>query len=79
MSGIIKIDVNGLDEIIAIWLGQLFKNEAEEAKGAADNEEIFALGSDDESALQHKEHANINRKYAEILTEAYEEIKKYWK
>lgn len=78
--GIIKVNTDYItDETIAIWLSDLFKNEIDEAKGAASNEDIFALGSDnEESAAQHKENAELNRQYAKILYDAYFEVAKYW-
>ena len=78
--GIIKINTDYIeDETIAIWLSNLFKNEIEEVECAASNEHIFALGSDDdESATQHEENAELNRQYAEILRDAYNEMEKYW-
>ena len=78
--GIIKVNTDYItDETIAIWLMDLFKNEMEEAEGAASNEHIFALGSDDdESATQHEENAELNRQYVEILKDAYDEVAKYW-
>lgn len=77
--GIIKVNADQIkNETIAIWLSDLFKNEMEEALGAAENEDIFAAGSDGESAFQHKENARINREYAEILNDAYNEVQRYW-
>ena len=78
--GIIKINTDYIeDETIAIWLMDLFKNEIDEVECAASNEHIFALGSDnDESATQHEENAELNRQYAEILKDAYNEVAKYW-
>lgn len=78
--GIIKVNTDYItDETIAIWLSDLFKNEIDEVEAAASNENIFALGSDDEeSTAQHKENAELNRQYAEILKDAYNEVAKYW-
>ena len=78
--GIIKVNTDYItDETIAIWLLDLFKNEIDEARGATSNEHLFALGSDDdESAAQHEENAELNRQYAEILKDAYDEVAKYW-
>ncbi len=66
------------NETVAIWLSDLFENEAKEAEGAAENEDIFAMGSDDESRDQHNENADLNREYAEILRGAYNDVQKYW-
>ena len=77
MDDIIKINTSYLNETIAIWLRDLFKNEIEEVEVAASNEHLFALGSDGESTLQHEENADLNRKYAEILRNAYEQVNEY--
>ena len=78
--GIIKVNTDYItDETIAIWLSDLFKNEIDEVEVAISNEYIFALGSDnEESVVQHKENAELNRQYAEILKDAYNEVAKYW-
>lgn len=79
--GIIKVNTDDItNETIAIWLRDLFKNEIDEVECAASNEHLFALGSDNaESAAQHEENAELNRQYAEILKDAYNEVEKYWK
>ena len=48
------------DETLAIWLRDLFKNEINKV----------------ESAAQHRDNAELNRQYAEILRNAYNEIEK---
>ena len=59
-----------------MWFEELFKNEIEEAKCAASNEHLFALGSDDEeSATQHEENADENRLYVEILESALRHVR----
>ena len=73
-----KIEINIPDETIAIWLSDLFKNEIEEAKTAADNEHLFALGSDGENAAQHEENSELNKQYVEILKRMYNEVQQYW-
>lgn len=72
----ITISIN--NEITALWLSELFKTEAEEAKGASSNEHMFALGSDGENSEQHEEQAEQNREYSELLQKAYDDIQKYW-
>ena len=75
----ITIDINLIEnETIAIWLNDLFQKEIEEAESAADNEDIFALGSSGEDARLHKENAELNRTYVEILKYASNQIQKYW-
>ena len=73
-----EIKINIPNETIAIWLTELLKEAAEEAEGAASNEELFALGTDGESSDQHKENAEVNRQYAEILNKACSDIEKRW-
>ena len=75
----ININVNELTETQAIWLSSLFKKEMEEAIGAANNEHIFMLGSDGESAIQHQENEDENRSYAAMMKNAYDQVQKFWK
>ena len=72
------ITIKITDEITALWLSELFKQEAEQAQSAASNEKLFALGSDGEEAEQHTENATANLAYAELLKDAYEQVQKYW-
>ncbi len=74
----ININVNELTETQAIWLSHLFKTEMEEAICASDNEHIFMLGSDDESAIQHQENEKENRDYAAMMKNAYDQVQKFW-
>ena len=76
MNNTITIDTSDLHETIKFWLIELFKNEIEEAKSAASNEHLFALGSDGEAATQHQENAELNMKYAEILNGALDQLNK---
>ena len=73
-----NITINVSNEIVATWLGELFREEAEQARGAASNEEMFALGSDEEEAEQHMENAASNLEYAEILEDAHKQVQKYF-
>lgn len=54
-----------------IWLEELI----EEHKVAADNEHLWALGSQDdtESAMQHEENAEEHREFAEMLVTLLED------
>lgn len=74
----ININVNELTEIQAIWLSRLFRTEMEEAIGATNNEHVFMLGSDDESAIQHRENEDETRSYAAIMKDAYDQVQKFW-
>lgn len=74
------ININIPNETIALWLSDLFKKEADEANGAASNEHLFALGSDDnEASEQHEKNTELNRQYAEILKNAYDDVQKFWR
>ena len=74
------ININVPNETIALWLSDLFKKEADEANGAASNEHLFALGSDDnEASEQHENNTELNRQYAEILKNAYDDVQKFWR
>ncbi len=70
----ITINVDENEEIISLWLSNLLKNEIDEALGAASNEHLFSLGSSGEASAMHEENSEINRKYAEILKKAYDDI-----
>ena len=73
-----KVEINIENELVATWLSEVFKEEAEQARGAASNEKLFALGSDDEEASQHLENAESNLEYAEILEDAYRQVQKFF-
>ena len=75
----IKIDVTTATETQMIWIENLFETEIEEARCAASNEHIFALGSDDEESSQHEQNAEENREYAKILENALTQLRKIWK
>lgn len=62
-------------ENMKLWLRELYDKEIEEAKGAASNEHLWALGSDGESAIQHEMYAEEQREYIKILEELKEAVK----
>ena len=74
-----NITLNISNETIAIWLSNLFLEEAKDAQGAMENEKLFALGTIGEDAEQHTENANVCKEYSEMLFDLHKEIEKYWK
>ena len=66
------------NEEIAIWLSDLFLEASKDAKGAMENETLFALGSFGNDAVQHTENAKECEEYSEMLLAVYNEIQKYW-
>ena len=67
------------NETMAIWLSDLFLEASKDARGAMENENLFALGSFGDDAIQHSANAEECEEYAEMLLEVYNEIQKYWK
>ena len=63
-----------MTETMKIWLKQLYLDAAEEHRGAANNEHLWALGSTGESAAQHEYYAEENRAFAEILEDMAENL-----
>lgn len=60
---------------IKFWLTEMYNNEIEEARCAASNEHLWALGSDGESALQHEMNAEEQRDYVRVLEELRDSLK----
>ena len=57
------------------WLRNLYLDAAEEHRGAAQNENIWALGADNEEmAVMHMNNACENLRFADILTSMANEI-----
>lgn len=57
-----------MTENMKIWLKELYLKAAEEHYGAASNEHLWALGSDnDEAAMLHEMNADENRAFAMML------------
>jgi hypothetical protein len=57
-----------MTENMKIWLKELYLTAAEEHRVAADNEHIWALGSDtEEELLLHEMNAAENRDFADML------------
>ena len=63
-----------MTETMKIWLKQLYLDAAEQHRGAASNEHLWALGSTGESAAQHEYYAEENRAFAEILEDMAENL-----
>lgn len=57
-----------MTENMKIWLKELYLEAAEEHRVAADNEHIWALGSDTEDEIMmHEINAAENRDFADML------------
>ena len=64
-----------MTETMKIWLKKLYLEAAEEHYGAASNEHLWALGSDDdEAAMLHEMNADENRAFAMILEDMAKKI-----
>lgn len=64
-----------MTENMKIWLKELYLEAAEEHYGAASNEHLWALGSDDdETAMLHEMNADENRAFAMILEDMAKKI-----
>ena len=63
----IKINTNG-NELVKIWIENLFRIELEDTKDAIKNEEIWDLGSDTMDAqLGHESNIENLKEYISIL------------
>ena len=65
-----------MDPQIAEWLVKLFSEERKEVEGAADNEHIWAEGSDTQEACMHFNNEELLREYAELLEKLEKEAAK---
>ena len=64
-----------MTENMKIWLKELYLEAAEEHYGAASNEHLWALGSDnDEAAMLHEMNADENRAFAMMLEDMAKKI-----
>lgn len=64
-----------LTENMKMWLQQMYRNEAKEQRGTAENCHIFALGSDtQEDAEQFEQFAEEHREFANILDAMADEL-----
>lgn len=58
-----------MTENMKLWLKHLYSEAAEEHRGAASNEHIWALGSEGEAAMLHAQNSVEHVKFAELLTQ----------
>lgn len=64
-----------MTENMKIWLKELYIEAAEQHYGAASNEHLWALGSDnDEAAMLHEMNADENRAFAMMLEDMANKI-----
>ena len=52
-----------------LWLKRLYLEAAEEHRGAAQNEHLWALGSEGEASTLHAQNSMEHVKFADILTD----------
>ena len=65
-----------MNELVKIWLEELYKNEIEETKGTIENEHMWELGYDgNEPVNPHTENIMVLEEYIEVLEEMLEELK----
>lgn len=57
-----------MTENMKIWLRRLYLEAAEEHRGAASNEHLWALGSEDEASLLHAQNSVEHVEFANLLT-----------
>ena len=58
-----------MTENMKLWLKHLYMEAAEGHRGTAQNESIWALGSDGEAAMLHAQNCVEHVKFAELLTQ----------
>jgi hypothetical protein len=58
-----------MSENMKLWLKHLYLKAAEEHRGAAQNEHLWALGSEGEAAMLHAQNSVEHVKFADILTD----------
>ena len=63
-----------MNEIVKVWLENLYKREIEEAKGTINNEHLWELGYDGEEPNPHTENIEMLKEYIEVLEEMLEEL-----
>ena len=64
-----------MTENMKIWLKELYLEAAEEHYGAASNEHLWALGSDnDEASMLHEMNADEHRAFAIMLEDMANKI-----
>ena len=63
-----------MNEIVKIWLENLYKREIEEAKGTINNEHLWELGYDGKEPNPHTENIETLKEYIEVLEEKLDEL-----
>ena len=58
-----------MTENMKLWLKRLYMEAAEEHRGAASNEHIWALGSEGEAAMLHAQNSVEHVEFADMLTQ----------
>ena len=58
-----------MSENMKLWLKRLYLEAAEEHRGAAQNEHLWALGSEGEASTLHAQNSMEHVKFADILTD----------
>lgn len=58
-----------MSENMKLWLKHLYLEATEEHRGAAQNEHLWALGSEGEAAILHAQNSVEHVKFADILTD----------
>jgi hypothetical protein len=58
-----------MSENMKLWLKHLYLEAAEEHRGAAQNEHLWALGSEGEAAILHAQNSVEHVQFADILTD----------
>ena len=65
-----------MNEMVKIWLEELYKKEIEDAKGTISNEHLWELGYDGNGPVNpHTENIAVLMEYIEVLEEKLEELK----
>ena len=63
----ILIETDGMSEMQAAWLVDMFRREAEDAIGTAEDERLRSKGSDGEASMLHEMSANEHTLYSKML------------
>ena len=65
-----------MNEMVKIWLEELYKKEIEEAKETIKNEHMWELGyNGNEPINPHTENIEVLKEYIEVLESKLEELK----
>jgi hypothetical protein len=63
-----------MTENMKIWLKRLYTEAAEQHRGAAQNENIWALGSEGEASLLHTENCVEHVEFAQLLEKMAQDV-----